>query len=357
MEKKLFILFAVACTLCARGAWYWPFGSDEDSTNAPPRLHRLLEPANDYIELAQDASLNGDSEKAIENYRLALGELDRVEAEHPDRAESSEFAPLRLRRATCMAAIDAIRFAQVNENVRPVSVTDTTELQKRWEKLHGFADEEDEEKTPVQASSKEETKQAPPTTEKEEAKPVPPKKEEEAKPAPPPKEETKKTPLTEEKEEAKPVPPKKEEEEAKPAPPPKEEAKPTPPPEEKKPAPLPADWSGRIAQAMSDLRAQDYAAADVLLESMLHERPKDLNALLLRAAAQAGTKSYYAAQRTLERAMRAHPRSYLPYYNLANLLIQQNGDLEAAREYYELGRTVGGPVNKALETRLKGIGK
>ena len=332
MEKKLFILFAVACTLCARGAWYWPFGSDEDSTNAPPRLHRLLEPANDYIELAQDASLNGDSEKAIENYRLALGELDRVEAEYPDRAESSEFAPLRLRRATCMAAIDAIRFAQVNENVRPVSVTDTTELQKRWEKLHGFADEEDEEKTPVQASSKEETKQAPPTTEKEEAKPVPPKKEEEAKPAPPPKEE------------------------AKPTPPP-EEKKPLSPPEEKKPVPLPADWSGRIAQAMSDLRAQDYAAADVLLESMLHERPKDLNALLLRAAAQAGTKSYYAAQRTLERAMRAHPRSYLPYYNLANLLIQQNGDLEAAREYYELGRTVGGPVNKALETRLKGKGQ
>ena len=332
MEKKLFILFAVACTLCARGAWYWPFGSDEDSTNAPPRLHRLLEPANDYIELAQDASLNGDSEKAIENYRLALGELDRVEAEHPDRAESSEFAPLRLRRATCMAAIDAIRFAQVNENVRPVSVTDTTELQKRWEKLHGFADEEDEEKTPVQASSKEQTKQAPPTTEKEEAKPVPPKKEEEAKPAPPPKEE------------------------AKPTPPP-EEKKPLTPPEEKKPAPLPADWSGRIAQAMSDLRAQDYAAADVLLESMLNERPKDLNALLLRAAAQAGTKSYYAAQRTLERAMRAHPRSYLPYYNLANLLIQQNGDLEAAREYYELGRTVGGPVNKALETRLKGKGQ
>ena len=332
MEKKLFILFAVACTLCARGAWYWPFGSDEDSTNAPPRLHRLLEPANDYIELAQDASLNGDSEKAIENYRLALGELDRVEAEHPDRAESSEFAPLRLRRATCMAAIDAIRFAQVNENVRPVSVTDTTELQKRWEKLHGFADEEDEDKTPVQASSKEETKQAPPTTEKEEAKPVPPKKEEEAKPAPPPKEE------------------------AKPTPPP-EEKKPLSPPEEKKPVPLPADWSGRIAQAMSDLRAQDYAAADVLLESMLHERPKDLNALLLRAAAQAGTKSYYAAQRTLERAMRAHPRSYLPYYNLANLLIQQNGDLEAAREYYELGRTVGGPVNKALETRLKGKGQ
>ena len=147
--------------------------------------------------------------------------------------------------------------------------------------------------------------------------------------------------------------------------PPKEEAKqepaapPSPPPkdEEKKPAAIPTDWDGRFAQAMAYLRAQDYPAADVLLESMLKERPKDLNALLLRAAAQAGTKHYYAAQRTLERAMRAHPKSYLPYYNLANLLIQQGEDLETAKEYYELGRTVGGPVNKALEARLKGVGK
>ena len=147
MRKTILVLIG-AFALCAQGAWYWPFGSDEDSTNAPPRLHRLLEPANDYIELAQDASLDGDTDKAIENYRLALGELDRVESEYPDRAESSEFAPLRLRRAACTAAIDAIRFAQVNENVRPVSVTDTTELQKRWNKENGIGDE-DEEKEPA----------------------------------------------------------------------------------------------------------------------------------------------------------------------------------------------------------------
>ena len=315
--RNAFFIIACAFALGAHGAWYWPFGSDEDSTNAPPRLHRLLEPANDYIELAQDASLEGDSEKALENYRLALGELDRVEAEHPDRAESTEFAPLRLRRATCTAAIDAIRFAQVNENVRPVSVTDTTELQKRWNKEHGIEDEEE--------VKKEEKKPAPPK--KEEAKKV-----EAKKPEPPKKEEAKKV-------------------EAKKPEPPKEEAKQT------APQPLPKDWNGRIAQAMKDLREHDYAAADVLLESMLKERPKDLNALLLRAAAQVGTKSYYAAQGTLERAMRAHPRSYLPYYNLANLLLQQGEDREAAREYYELGRTVGGPVNKALEARLKGVGK
>ena len=328
MRNTLFIV-ACAFALGAQGAWYWPFGSDEDGTNSPPRLHRLLEPANDYIELAQDASLEGDSEKALENYRLALGELDRVEAEHPDRAESAEFAPLRLRRAACTAAIDAIRFAQVNENVRPVSVTDTTELQKRWNKEHGIEDEEEPPK-PKPAPRKKEAR-------KEEAKKPEPPKEETKKPEPP-KDEVKK-----------PVPPPPKKDEVKSEEPKKEEAK--------RPAPLPKDWDGRIAQAMKDLRAQDYAAADVLLESMLKERPKDLNALLLRAAAQAGTKSYYAAQGTLERAMRAHPRSYLPYYNLANLLLQQGEDLETAREYYELGRTVGGPVNKALEAKLKGVGK
>ena len=312
--KTPILILCFCAALCAQGAWYWPFGTDRDSTNAPPRLHRLLQPANDFIELAQDASLEGDTEKALENYRLALGELDRVEVENPDRAASAEFAPLRLRRAACTAAIDAIRFAQVNENVRPVSVTDTTELQKRWDKANGIADEE-EAKKPAGPSSQDEPQ---PTPAKESAKP---RKE------PAPKE-------VEQSEEA---------------------ARPKLP--AKKPVPLPSGWNERVALAMAYLRAQDYAAADVLLESMLKERPKDLNALLMRAAAQAGTQSYYAAQGTLERAMRAHPRSFLPYYNLANLLIQQGGDLEVAREYYELGRTVGGPVNKALEAKLKGGSK
>ena len=326
--------------MCAQGAWYWPFGADRDSTNAPPRLHRLLEPANDFIELAQDASLEGDTAKALENYRFALEELDRVETEYPDRAASAEFAPLRLRRAACTAAIDAIRFAQVNENMRPVSVTDTTELEKRWEKEQGLADEEENKKKTEppkkddNAKPKDEAKKETPSSKEDVKQPTPPPKEEAKEPTPPPKEEDKNA-----------------------VPPAKEDKKVDDVPQSGPPKVLPKDWDGRIAQAMADLRAQDYAAADVLLESMLNERPKDLNALLLRAAAQTGTQNYYAAQRTLERAMRAHPRSYLPYYNLANLLVMQGGDLESAREYYELGRTVGGPVNKALEARLKGVGK
>ncbi len=332
MKTSLFLL-ASALTLCASGAWYWPFGADRDSTNAPPRLHRLLEPANDFIELAQDASLEGDTAKALENYRFALEELDRVETEYPDRAASAEFAPLRLRRAACTAAIDAIRFAQVNENMRPVSVTDTIELEKRWEKEQGLADEEEDKKKTEPSKKDDDAKP------KDEAKKEPPPPKEDVKQlTPPPKEETK-------------------EEDKKAAPSPKEEKKVDDEQQSGPPKVLPKDWEGRIVQAMEYLRTQDYAAADVLLESLQKERPKDLNVLLLRAGAQTGTQNYYAAQRTLERAMRAHPRSYLPYYNLANLLIMQGGDLESAREYYELGRTVGGPVNKALEARLKGVGK
>lgn len=298
MKTTVAILVGV-CAMCAQGAWYWPFG-DRDGTNAPPRLHRLLQKANDYIELAQDASLDGDADKAIENYRLALAELDRVEAENPDRAASAEFAPLRARRTACNSGIDAIRFAQINENVRSVAVTDTSALQKKWNEKHGIKDG-----SGVKAESpKPATTNAAPTNVAQ------------------PKADAPKDVA------------------------PKAEAPKLQPPSR--------GWDDRIAQAMDFLRAKDYAGADVLLESMMKERPKDLNAMLLRAAAQAGTKNVYSAQRTLERAMRAHPKSYLPYYNLANLMMQQEDGLETAREYYELGRTVGGPVNNDIEAKLKG---
>ena len=53
---KHFIPIAVALAAFAaaplHAAWYWPFGDDEDSPDKPPRLHRLLENANDLIEAA-----------------------------------------------------------------------------------------------------------------------------------------------------------------------------------------------------------------------------------------------------------------------------------------------------------------
>ena len=324
MQRTLLLFLSVCVTLFAQGAWYWPFGSSEDDPSKPLRLHRLLEEANNYIEIAEDEALKGNGDGALENYRLALSELDRVERENPDRAETAEFSPLRNKRAACVAAMDAIRFAQVNDNERAVSVTDTRELQKKWNKKHGIKDEMKDEGGKV----KDEMEPVEPPEEKPVAKVV-----------------------------EKPVDVPVEKPEA------KVEVKPTEKPvakvEEKSEKKQESkddfsDFKHRLKTALAEVRNRDYVAADLLLEELAQERPNDLNVLLLRAAAQAGMGSNHAARRTLERAMRAHPRSHLPYYNLANLLLDMGESVETARQYYEMGRSCGGPQWAPLERRLKG---
>ena len=289
MDKKTFRISVVpgaraVCTVCvflfccvAQAAWYWPF--DPDSTNKPPRLHRLLEKANDYIEKAEDESLEGNGDKAIENYRLALSELDRVERENPDRAETPEFAPLRTKRATCQSAIDAIRFAQVNDNERAVSVTDTRELQKKWNKKHGIKTPEDEEE---ERKAKEKVLA-----------------------------------------------------------------------EAKKKMAGNSAFQQAFREALTLVRAKDFAGAEKKLVALEKDHPDDLNLLLLMAAVQVGQDHDYPARRTLEKAVRLHPKSYLPLYNLANLALKIDDDKETARRQYEKGRALGGPQNAALEKLLK----
>ena len=335
------------CSDCLRnavcaGAWYWPFGTDEDDPSKPLRLHRLLEEANNYIEIAEDEAIKGHGEAALDNYRLALSELDRVERENPDRAETAEFSPLRNKRAACVAAMDAIRFAQVDENERAVAVTDTRELQKRWNKKHGIKDPEDEKKPDETKKAEVEKK---PDAEK---KPEDEKKPDEAKKT----DETKKAP-----EPAAPTPLKAEPEKAPAKPPVKPPEKKPPESQPKQAATVPpaapsAGFAARMKTALAEVRNKDYVAADLLLEDLMKEQPNNLNVLLLRAAAQSGMGSNYAARRTLEKAMRAHPKSYLPYYNLANLLLDMGESAADARQYYEMGRVCGGPVWEPLEKRL-----
>ena len=292
-------------------AWYWPFGNDEDSPDRPPRLHRLLENANDLIEQAEDASLDGDAEKALELYNAALTNLVDIAEKNPDRAEKPEFAPLRNKIAATSAAIDSIRFAQVNQNIRAVAVTDTTELQKKY-------DEEQAKKKGidkiVEKKKDEKTKEAKKETKAPETPTVTsPVKKPEATPSVAAKKQT----------------------------------------QSSEPASL-AGFDEKIQTAIRELQSKDYAAADLLLEDLEKERKNDLNVLILRAAAQNGLKYHLAARRTLEKAQRAHPKSYLPCYNLAYLMFKLEGEgPESARQYYELGRTLGGPRDAKLESLLK----
>ena len=229
------------------------------------------------------------------------------------RTLKPEFAPLRNKIAATSAAIDSIRFAQVNQNIRAVAVTDTTELQKKYDaeqaKKKGLdkalekreeSEEKKKDETPAKETVEESVKKPAAATE-----PV-------AVPKPAP------APVTE-------------------------------------PAPASiAAFDEKIQLAIKELKAKDYAAADLLLEELEKERKGELNVLILRAAAQNGMKYHLAARRTLEKAMRAHPKSYLPYYNLAYLMFKlEDEGVESARQYYELGRALGGPVDERIESRLK----
>ena len=398
MRHVLFLVVTLCAALLAQGAWYWPFGSKEDDPSKPLRLHRLLEEANNYIEIAEDEALKGNGETALENYRLALGELDRVERENPDRAETAEFSPLRNKRAACVAAMDAIRFAQVNDNERAVSVTDTRELQKKWNKKHGIKEPEEEQsaakakdvqdKTDDTANSEAKSKDSQDLKEKGDKEnkdskepkgdkvaqdnkanqddqsskhtpdiadirvAEPPPKQERPVENTPPKADEPPAVATEAAapQPSEPKPPETKAPESKPP-----EAKPTAsrPPAPVAEPPSASDFKYRLKTALAEVRNKDYIAADLLLEDLMQEKPDDLNVLLLKAAAQTGMGSNYAARRTLEKAMRTHPKSYLPYYNLANLVLQMGESVEAARQYYEMGRLVGGPPSAALEKLLK----
>ena len=305
-------LILSACVIfSSHAAWYWPFGSDEDSPDKKPRLHRLLENANDLIEQAEDAALDGDAEKALGLYNSALTNLQDVAVKNPDRAETPEFAPLRNKIAATSAAIDSIRFAQVNQNIKAVAVTDTTELQKKY-------DEEQARKKGLKKPEKREKKEdSPKEIVKTESMLESLAKKDDAQPAKGPAAEVKKP---------------------------------------KTPARLVkvSGLNDRVQIALNEIQSKDYAAADLLLVDLEKDFPNDLNVLILRAAAQNGLKYHLAARRTLEKAMRAHPKHYLPYYNLAYLMFKIDGEgAKSAKQYYELGRTLGGPQDLRLERLCK----
>jgi tetratricopeptide (TPR) repeat protein len=166
---KYLTTFALAFALCAEveAAWYWPFSSDEEPK--PPRVSELMEPASVMIDEAYDLADEGKTSEAVEKYREALAELDRVEAENPDRVKEPEFNTLKNKRATVKAAIDSLLLSEAQDNARTIAISDTTELQKKYDAKHGKAPKpEDPAATQVPEAAKPETAESPSTPEKPE---------------------------------------------------------------------------------------------------------------------------------------------------------------------------------------------
>ncbi len=130
MKKFCILLTICAVTQAAFAAWYWPFGGDEDAEQ--PRISEIMEPASLLIESASDLAAEGKVAEAVAEYKRALMELNRIELEHADRAQTPDFATLRNKRAYVNAAIDSLLLKQAKDHARAVAVTDTAELEKRY---------------------------------------------------------------------------------------------------------------------------------------------------------------------------------------------------------------------------------
>lgn len=273
----------------ANAAWYWPFG-DGDSVFGKTRLSVLMEPASLAIDRAEDLAADGKATEAVEEYKNALAELDRVERENPERAATHEFASLRNKRAYVNAAIDSLLLASAKANAKAVAVSDTTELEKK------MADEDGKAKPAAKA----------------------PKPDGATKPsaAKPPRKAVAKT----------------------------RKAKTT----------KPSKPLTKSQQAAKDIAEGEYEAAMLVIRELLDERPNNASALNLKAVCEARQGRFAEAEKTLDQAIQSNPRDHYAYYNMANLKLQTGGGNKAvAQRYYETGRTVGGPRDAELEEKLR----
>ncbi len=289
---KQLLSFALVLALCAgvEASWYWPFSSDDE--NKPPRVSELMEPASVMIDEAYDLADEGKTSEAVEKYRAALAELDRIEAENPDRVKEPEFNTLKNKRATVTAAIDSLLLSEAQDNARAIAVSDTTELQKKYDAKHGKAPKPEETGDAKQES--EATTVATKAAGETEA----------------PVEQPEVIEL------------------------------------QKKP-------KSKMAIALEDLAKRDFAAVELTVKEILEERPNDAAALNLKAAAEMAQGDAKAAEKTLDQAIMSNPRGYHAYYNMARLMSGMKGNKSGAKRYYEAGRSLGGPLDARLEELLK----
>ena len=253
---KQLLSFALVLALCAEveASWYWPFSSDDE--NKPPRVSELMEPASVMIDEAYDLADEGKISEAVEKYRAALAELDRIEAENPDRVKEPEFNTLKNKRATVTAAIDSLLLSEAQDNARAIAVSDTTELQKKYDAKHNKA----------------------------------PKPEETGDAKPEPESTDEATGETEA------------------------------PDEQPEVIELPRKPKSKMAIALEDLAKRDFAAVELTVKEILEERPNDAAALNLKAAAEMAQGDAKAAEKTLDQAIMSNPRGYHAYYNMARLM-------------------------------------
>lgn len=269
-----------------------------------------MEESSILIDEAFDLAAQGKISEAVEKYKKAYEELEKLEFQYPDRAATSEFSTVRNKKAYVSTSIDSLLLKQASENARAVAVTDTTELEKRYEaemkaKAAGLpVEDEDDEPEESKSATKE---NAPSQHKKAEGVNAAAASERRGKIA-------------------------------------------------KIAAENPANRKAKIMLAVEDLKNGEFNAAELTIKELLAEKPNDVTALNLKAAVEAARGDYEKAKSTLHQLIQSNPKDHSGYYNLAKLIIKFEGAAgkAAARRYYDTARKYyGGPKDAKLEELLK----
>ncbi len=297
-----------------------------------PKVSELLKGANEMMSEAQAAYIDGESKKAIELYRKALAEIARVEQENEKKASSSEFAPVRFRKALCETEIDRIMLEDVSATSRTVAVTDTTALEAKRAARKKAAETNNVPELAVKLTSKQGS-QASDESVAEKDTPAP---EAQVDPAAPDK------PLIvkDELEWSKDMISVDRFEDA-----------------EKALLKIlklePENREARFLMALSRVQQGKHTDAVVVIDDLLADNASDEPTLLMAAGSYTATGSYAKALDALDRAMKVNPKRPDGYYNMAWLLLEMKPKESAEAEmYYRQAVKLGGVRDRDLERRL-----
>jgi len=318
----------LAIILLLAGVCVAPESVSAKAKEKEPKASELLKEANEMMSQAQTAYVDGESKKAIELYRKALAEIARIERENPKRVSSSEFAPIRFRKALCETEIDRVMLEEVNTTARTMAVTDTSVLEaKRAER-----------------KKKAETNNLPEVTVKLAVKPGP---------------ETPDGTVEAELETkgavdkpGQPVNVKNELEWVK-------DMLSVDRFDDAEKALLkvlkqePGNHDARFLMALARVKQEKHAEAAVVIDDLLADNAADEPVLLLAAGMFTAMGKYAKAMDVLDKAMKANPQRPDGYLNMAWLLLEmKTTDTKESELYYRQAVKLGGSRDRDIERRL-----
>ena len=321
MLGKMMLFVMLAAGVCC--------AADDAKPKTPkgkkPDVLTLMKPADVFISEAQDAYAEGESKQAIELYRKAMDALVAVEMEHIAWADSTEFGPLRLRKAFCETRIDGIMLNDAKTFSRTIVVTDTQDLEKKRADRLQKAESDPNEIVPVKVGTKGGSA----------AMMVDEESEDEAG-----EEADGPLQVNEELEWAKDMMLVERFEDV----------------EQALIKVLRVDRENREARflmSLSRVRQGKHAEALIVLDDLLEDNAMDEPTLLLAAGAYVATGAYSKAIDALDRAMKVNPKRPDACINMAWLLLEMRpNDTSEAELYYRQAVKMGASRVRDLERRL-----